>query len=84
MDRIHHPVGPVVAFLQERLSAGLTPAMLKVHVAAIAAGHANRWHVIRESLPNLLLFMWRVPSWDLSDGPRRVIIRSISTLGVSV
>lgn len=29
----------MVAFLQERLSAGLTPAMLKVHVAAIAAGH---------------------------------------------
>lgn len=36
---ICHPVGPVLAFVQERLSAGLTPAMLKVYVAAIAAGH---------------------------------------------
>ncbi|KAL0151133.1 hypothetical protein M9458_053646 [Cirrhinus mrigala] len=39
-DPVNCPVGTVLEFLQDRLSAGLTHSTLKVYVAAIAAYHA--------------------------------------------
>ncbi|KAI2653807.1 enzymatic polyprotein [Labeo rohita] len=39
-DPVNCPVGSVMEFLQDRLSAGLTHSTLKVYVAAIAAYHA--------------------------------------------
>ncbi|KAI2646068.1 Transposon Ty3-G Gag-Pol polyprotein [Labeo rohita] len=39
-DPVNCPVGSVLEFLQDRLSAGLTHSTLKVYVAAIAAYHA--------------------------------------------
>ncbi len=40
LDPVHCPIGSVLEFLQSRFSEGMTPATLKVYVAAILAGHA--------------------------------------------
>ncbi len=40
LDPVHRTIGSVLEFLQSRFSEGVTPATLKVYVAAIYAGHA--------------------------------------------
>ncbi|KAI2653704.1 Transposon Ty3-G Gag-Pol polyprotein [Labeo rohita] len=66
-DPVNCPVGSVLEFLQDRLSAGLSHSTLKVYVAAIAAYHAPLSVVSRWSLGGLRPpVRSRVPSWDLS------------------
>ncbi|KAI2660324.1 hypothetical protein H4Q32_007859 [Labeo rohita] len=40
LDPVHCPIGSVLEILQSRFSEGITPATLKVYVAAISAEHA--------------------------------------------
>ncbi|KAL0177445.1 hypothetical protein M9458_026339, partial [Cirrhinus mrigala] len=76
-DPVNCPVGTVLEFLQDRLSAGLTHSTLKVYVAAIAAYHAPLGGLSVGKNPLVIRFLRgalrlrppvrpRVPSWDLS------------------
>ncbi|KAL0154164.1 hypothetical protein M9458_050623, partial [Cirrhinus mrigala] len=76
-DPVNCPVGSVLEFLQDRLSAGLTHSTLKVYVAAIAAYHAPLGGLSVGKNPLVTRFLRgalrlrppvrpRVPSWDLS------------------
>ncbi|KAL0150616.1 hypothetical protein M9458_054077, partial [Cirrhinus mrigala] len=76
-DPVNCPVGTVLEFLQDRLSAGLTHSTLKVYVAAIAAYHTppgglsvGKNPLVTCFLPSALRLRPpvrpRVPSWDLS------------------
>ncbi|KAL0173005.1 hypothetical protein M9458_033316, partial [Cirrhinus mrigala] len=76
-DPVNCPVGSVLEFLQDRLSAGLTHSPLKVYVAAIAAYHAPLGGLSVGKNPLVTRFLRgalrlrppvrpRVPSWDLS------------------
>ncbi|KAI2648070.1 hypothetical protein H4Q32_018072 [Labeo rohita] len=76
-DPVNCPVGTVLEFLQDRLSAGLSHSTLKVYVAAIAAYHAplSGLSVGKDPLVSRFLrsalrlrppVRSRVPSWDLS------------------
>ncbi|KAL0161017.1 hypothetical protein M9458_044742, partial [Cirrhinus mrigala] len=75
-DPVNCPVGTVLEFLQDRLSAGLSHSTLKVYVAAIAAYHAPLCglsmgkdplvsHFLRGALRLRPPVRSRVPSWDL-------------------
>ncbi|XP_042583419.1 uncharacterized protein LOC109076134 [Cyprinus carpio] len=78
LDPFYCPIGSVLEFLQSRFSEGVTPATLKVYVAAISAEHALVGGVSVGRHPLVSCFMqgsrWlrpfnlpaRVPSWDLS------------------
>ncbi len=77
MDPAYCPIASVLEFLQCRFSEGVTPATLKVYVAAISANHAYIDGVSVGRHPLVSRFMqgsrWlqpfrpaRVPSWDLS------------------
>ncbi|KAL0161370.1 hypothetical protein M9458_045095, partial [Cirrhinus mrigala] len=74
---VNCPVGSVLEFLQDRLSAGLSHSTLKVYVAAIAAYHAPLGGLSVGRNPLVTRFLRgalrlrppvrpRVPSWDLS------------------
>ncbi|KAI2652819.1 Transposon Ty3-G Gag-Pol polyprotein [Labeo rohita] len=74
---VNCPVGSVLEFLQDRLSAGLSHSTLKVYVAAIAAYHAPLGGLSVGKNPLVTRFLRgalrlrppvrpRVPSWDLS------------------
>ncbi|KAL0159594.1 hypothetical protein M9458_043319, partial [Cirrhinus mrigala] len=74
---VNCPVGSVLEFLQDRLSAGLSHSTLKVYVAAIAAYHAPLGGLSVGKDPLVSRFLRgalrlrppvrpRVPSWDLS------------------
>ncbi|KAL0167364.1 hypothetical protein M9458_039208, partial [Cirrhinus mrigala] len=74
---VNCPVGSVLEFLQDRLSAGLSHSTLKVYVAAIAAYHAPLGGLSVGKDPLVTRFLRgalrlrppvrpRVPSWDLS------------------
>ncbi|KAI2646865.1 ORF V: Enzymatic polyprotein [Labeo rohita] len=76
-DPVNCPVGSVLEFLQDRLSAGLTHSTLKVYVAAIAAYHAPLGGLSVGRNPLVTRFLCgalrlrppvrpRVPPWDLS------------------
>ncbi|KAL0160825.1 hypothetical protein M9458_044550, partial [Cirrhinus mrigala] len=76
-DPVNCPVGTVLEFLQDRLSAGLSHSTLKVYVAAIAAYHAPLGGLSVGKDPLVSRFLRgalrlrppvrsRVPSWDLS------------------
>ncbi|KAL0194788.1 hypothetical protein M9458_008360, partial [Cirrhinus mrigala] len=76
-DPVNCPVGTVLEFLQDRLSAGLTHSTLKVYVAAIAAYHAPLGGLSMGKNPLVTRFLRGalrlrppvrpcVPSWDLS------------------
>ncbi|KAI2655577.1 Transposon Ty3-G Gag-Pol polyprotein [Labeo rohita] len=76
-DPVNCPVGTVLEFLQDRLSAGLSHSTLKVYVAAIAAYHAPLGGLSVGKDPLVSRFLHgalrlrppvrsRVPSWDLS------------------
>ncbi|KAI2660091.1 Transposon Ty3-G Gag-Pol polyprotein [Labeo rohita] len=76
-DPVNCPVGSVLEFLQDRLSAGLSHSTLKVYVAAIAAYHAPLGGLSVGKNPLVSRFLRgalrlrppvrsRVPSWDLS------------------
>ncbi|KAI2646275.1 Gag-Pro-Pol polyprotein [Labeo rohita] len=76
-DPVNCPVGTVLEFLQDRLSAGLSHSTLKVYVAAIAAYHAPLGGLSVGKVPLVSRFLRgalrrrppvrsRVPSWDLS------------------
>ncbi|KAL0177345.1 hypothetical protein M9458_026239, partial [Cirrhinus mrigala] len=76
-DPVNCPVGSVLEFLQDRLSAGLTHSTLKVYVAAIAAYHAPLGGLSVGRNPLVTRFLRgalrlrppvrpRVPPWDLS------------------
>ncbi|KAI2668277.1 Transposon Ty3-G Gag-Pol polyprotein [Labeo rohita] len=76
-DPVNCPVGSVLEFLQDRLSAGLSHSTLKVYVAAIAAYHAplGGFSVGKDPLVTRFLrgvlrlrppVRPRVPTWDLS------------------
>ncbi len=39
LDPVHCPIGSVLEFLQSLFSEGVTPATLKVYVAAKSVGH---------------------------------------------
>ncbi|KAI2668514.1 Transposon Ty3-G Gag-Pol polyprotein [Labeo rohita] len=76
-DPVNCPVGTVLEFLQDRLSAGLTHSTLKVYVATIAAYHAPLGglsvgknplvtHFLRGALRLRPPVRPRVPTWDLS------------------
>ncbi|KAI2661618.1 Transposon Ty3-G Gag-Pol polyprotein [Labeo rohita] len=76
-DPVNCPVGSVLEFLQDRLSAGLSHSTLKVYVAAIAAYHAPLGGLSVGKDPLVSRFLRgalrlrppvrsRVPSWDLS------------------
>ncbi|KAL0173812.1 hypothetical protein M9458_029780, partial [Cirrhinus mrigala] len=76
-DPVNCPVGSVLEFLQDRLSAGLTHSTLKVYVAAIAAYHAPLGGLSVGKNPLVTRFLRGalrlrppvrplVPSWDLS------------------
>ncbi len=77
MDQAYCPVASVLEFLQSRFSEGVTPATLKVYMAAISANHAYIDGISVGRHPLVSRFMhgsWRlrpfhparVPSWDLS------------------
>ncbi|KAL0174633.1 hypothetical protein M9458_030601, partial [Cirrhinus mrigala] len=74
-DPVNCPVGTVLEFLQDRLSAELTHSTLKVYVAAIAAYHAPLGGLSIGENPLVTRFLHgalrlrppvrpRVPSWD--------------------
>ncbi|KAI2647549.1 Transposon Ty3-G Gag-Pol polyprotein [Labeo rohita] len=76
-DPVNCPVGTVLEFLQDRLSAGLSHSTLKVYVAAIAAYHAPLGGLSVGKDPLVSRFLRgalrlrppvrsRVPPWDLS------------------
>ncbi|KAI2657596.1 Transposon Ty3-G Gag-Pol polyprotein [Labeo rohita] len=76
-DPVNCPVGTVLEFLQDRLSAGLSHSTLKVYVAAIAAYHAPLGGLSVGKDPLVSRFLRgalrlrppvrsRFPSWDLS------------------
>ncbi|KAI2665856.1 Transposon Ty3-G Gag-Pol polyprotein [Labeo rohita] len=76
-DPVNCPVGSVLEFLQDRLSAGLTHSTLKVYVAGIVAYHApldglsvGRNPLVTRFLRGALRLRPpvrpQVPSWDLS------------------
>ncbi|KAI2647883.1 DNA-directed RNA polymerase subunit B' [Labeo rohita] len=76
-DPVNCPVGTVLEFLQDRLSAGLSHSTLKVYVAAIAAYHAPLGGLSVGKDPLVSRFLHGalrlrppvhscVPSWDLS------------------
>ncbi|KAL0165880.1 hypothetical protein M9458_037724, partial [Cirrhinus mrigala] len=76
-DPVNCPVGTVLEFLQDRLSAGLTHSTLKVYVAAIAAYHTPLGSLSVGKDPLVTRFLRGalrrrppvrppVPSWDLS------------------
>ncbi|KAL0199702.1 hypothetical protein M9458_002889, partial [Cirrhinus mrigala] len=76
-DPVNCPVGSVLEFLQDRLSAGLTHSTLKVYVAAIAAYHAPLGGLSVGKNPLVTRFLRgalrlrppvrpRIPTWDLS------------------
>ncbi|KAL0189459.1 hypothetical protein M9458_016558, partial [Cirrhinus mrigala] len=76
-DPVNCPVGTVLEFLQDRLSAGLTHSTLKVYVVAISACHAPLGGLSMGKNPLVACFLCgalrmrppvrpRVPSWDLS------------------
>ncbi|KAL0173474.1 hypothetical protein M9458_029442, partial [Cirrhinus mrigala] len=75
-DPVNCPVGSVLEFLQDRLSAGLTHSTLKVYVAAIAAYHTPLGGLSVGKNPLVTRFLRgalrlrppvrpRIPSWDL-------------------
>ncbi|CAM4555428.1 unnamed protein product [Leuciscus chuanchicus] len=77
LDPVHCPIGTVLEFLQDRLTAGLTPSTLKVYVAAIGAYHIPLGGMSVGKDPLVSRFLrgtWRlrpavrsrVPPWDLS------------------
>ncbi len=75
LDPVNCPVASVLEFVQDHLSAGLTPSTLKVYVAAIAAFHAplDVGPLGRHQLVvHFLRGAWRmrtcsrVPTWDLA------------------
>ncbi len=76
IDPVNCPVGPVLEFLQERLTAGATATTLKVYVAAIAARRElDKIPLGRHRLVSAFMHGVRrlrsarptaVPSWDLS------------------
>ncbi|KAL0164598.1 hypothetical protein M9458_040351, partial [Cirrhinus mrigala] len=66
-DPVNCPVGSVLEFLQDRLSAGLTHSTLKVYVVAIAAYDAPLGGLSVGKNPRLRPPVRPcVPSWDLS------------------
>ncbi len=76
IDPVNCPVGPVLEFLQERLTAGATATTLRVYVAAIAArreldeiplGRHRMVSAFMRGVRRLRLARpMAVPSWDLS------------------
>lgn len=77
LDPVNCPVGSVLKFLQEYLSTGLTPSIIKVYVTAISASHIplKGVSVGRHPLGSRFLngSRWlrpicqlRVSSWDLA------------------
>ncbi len=76
IDPVNCPVGPVLEFLQERLTAGAAATTLRVYVAAIAARREldeiplGRHHMVSAFMRGArCLRPFRptaVPSWDLS------------------
>ncbi len=84
IDPVNCPVGPVLEFLQERLTAGVAATTLRVYVAAIAARReldeiplgrhrmiSAFMHGVRHLRP---VRPMAVPSWDLS-----VVLKSLVT-----
>ncbi len=77
MDPAYCPIASELEFLQSHFSEGVTPATLKVYVAAISANHAYIDGISVGSHPLVSRFMQgsrrlrpfrpaQVPSWDLS------------------
>ncbi len=77
LDPVNCPVGPVLEFLQARLSSGLTHSTLKVYVAAITAYHTpladqsvGRHPLVTSFLRGALRLRppvrSRIPPWDLA------------------
>ncbi len=76
IDPVNYPVGPVLEFLQERLTAGAAATTLRVYVAAIAAQRElDEIPLGRHRLVSAFMRgarrLWpvrptAVPSWDLS------------------
>ncbi len=76
IDPVNCPVGPVLEFLQERLTAGAAATTLRVYVAAIAArrelvetplGRHRMVSAIMRGVRRLRpVWPTAVPSWDLS------------------
>ncbi len=76
IDPVNCPVGPVLEFLQERLTAGAAATTLRVYVAAIAARREldeiplGRHHMVSAFMRGARCLRpvrpTTVPSWDLS------------------
>ncbi len=76
IDPVNCPVGPVLEFLQERLTAGASATTLRVYVAVIAARreldeiHLGRHRMVSAFMRGVrrlrLVRPTSVPSWDLS------------------
>ncbi len=76
IDPVNCPVGPVLEFLQERLTTGAAATTLRVYIAAIAARreldevHLG-WHQMVSAFMRGVRQLWpvrpmAVPCWDLS------------------
>ncbi len=76
IDPVNYPVGPVLEFLQERLTAGAAATTLRVYVAAIAArkeldeSPLGRHRMVSSFMRGVRRLRpirpMAVPSWDLS------------------
>ncbi len=76
IDPVNYPVGPVLEFLQERLTAGAAATTLRVYVAAIAARREldeiplGRHRMVSAFMRGVRQLRptrpTAVPSWDLS------------------
>ncbi len=58
IDPVNCPVGPVLEFLQERLTAGAAATTLRVYVAAIAARRELDEILPGEASDGLRLYAW--------------------------
>ncbi len=58
IDPVNCPVGPVLEYLQERLTAGAAATTLRVYVAAIAARRELDEIPLRETSDGLRLYAW--------------------------
>ncbi len=76
IDPLNCPVGPVLEFLQERMTAGVAATTLRVYVAAIAARRELDEIPLKLSLEG---YPWRIFVLR-QDGPLRTPFSSFTTL----